>query len=82
MWGPCREVALQRQSDERLAGYDPQTVEVALSRTYSDCVSGDRRVRVHSIYDNPAPAAPLPAARPVPAGGAIRSTLLPIKPQE
>ena len=81
MWGPCRGVALQRQEDERIAGYDAETLKRAMALTYDDCVWSERRLRVQSIYDDPAPMPRLPATKAAPAG-AIRSSLLPIKPEE
>jgi hypothetical protein len=78
MWGACREVALQRQSDERFAGYDPETLKAALSWTYKDCVSGDRRYYAQSSYGKPPPA---PPAKPVTAAPAYSAATL-LRPQD
>jgi len=56
MWGPCRDTALQREVDERAAGYDAGTQQAALTWTYKDCVAADRRMNVHSVYDASVPA--------------------------
>lgn len=55
MWGPCRALALQRQSDERLAGYDEDTLGAALAKTYDDCVAAETRGRAMSVYGEQRP---------------------------
>ena len=66
LWGPCRTVALQRAGDVRAAGYDEKQQSASLFWAYDDCVRGDRRTRVYSVYDSP------PSRRASLAAGAVR----------
>ena len=81
MWGPCRDVALERQAEERWAGYDAQTLKVALSWTYNECIQGDRRMHVHSAYDGAALAVRSPGAGSAMASGGAFSPPLLLKPK-
>ena len=60
-------MALQREADERAAGYDAGTQQAALTWTYKDCVAADRRMSVRSVYDAPAPIPVARAASSTPA---------------
>lgn len=69
LWGPCRQVALDRAADVRAAGYDAEQQRTTLRWTYDDCVASDRRTRLRSAYDGPAQSVP-PSGRP--AASALR----------
>jgi hypothetical protein len=55
LWGPCRAVAQQQASDLRAAGFDEKQQFASLFWVYDDCVQGERRTRIDSVYDRPSP---------------------------